>query len=107
MQYKIGNVNYQKKVQGDNTLTSLLNKKGNNILRDSYVVISPEDTDSGKLTVGFTAVYPGCSTNGHEHSEYEEIYLITKAKGLHRLEKKNLKLKLEIFSMCHLDYFIK
>jgi len=93
MQYKIGNINDQKTTQGDNTLSSLLNKKGNNILRDSYIVISPEDTASGKLTVGFTAVYPGCSTNGHKHSEYEEIYLITKGQGIAQIEEEEFEIK--------------
>ena len=93
MQYKIGNINDQKTAQGDNAFSSLLNKKGNKVLRDSYIVISPEDTDSGKLTAGFTAIYPGCLTNGHEHPEYEEIYLITKGQGIAIIGKEEFAIK--------------
>ena len=89
MNYKNENCNNQEKVCAENTFTSLLSKKDNNILRDTYILIKQDDTNSGKLEAGFTAVYPGCSTKGHEHSDFEEIYFITKGKGVAKINKEN------------------
>lgn len=93
MKYKNKNFNSQEKAKEDNSFASLLTRKGNNVLRDTYILISPEDTDSGKLKAGFTAVYPGCSTSGHEHSDYEEIYFITKGKGIAQIDKEKFKIE--------------
>jgi len=82
MNYKKINFNEMNKTEADTTFPKLLDKKNDKVLRDSFILISPENSETEKLTAGFTAVYPGCSTGGHSHREYEEIYFITKGKGI-------------------------
>jgi mannose-6-phosphate isomerase-like protein (cupin superfamily) len=48
-------------------------------LRDSYHLFVP-DAEYG-LTLGYTVVYPGCSTRGHAHEDLEEVYFVTGGEG--------------------------
>jgi len=60
----------------------LRERNESNVLRDSWVLISAENSASKTLTAGYTTVYPGCRTGGHSHEDYEEIYHITRGKGI-------------------------
>ncbi|NPV53882.1 MAG: cupin domain-containing protein [Firmicutes bacterium] len=66
----------------DHSFCHLREKKESNVLRDSWVLISPENSPTRTLTAGYTTVYPGCRTGGHSHEDYEEVYHITKGKGI-------------------------
>lgn len=66
---------------GDNTFPVLLSKKGDNILRDSFVFFSPEASITRRLTAGYTVVYPNCRTNGHAHGDREEVYFVLAGRG--------------------------
>ena len=61
---------------------ALLREKGDEIRRDVFSVLAPEQTASGRLQVGYTIVYPGCTTRGHEHADREEVYYFTKGSGV-------------------------
>ncbi|MBE3580995.1 MAG: cupin domain-containing protein [Thermoanaerobacteraceae bacterium] len=66
---------------GLNTFETLLRLKENNIVRDTFILFSPENA-TRRLKVGYTVVYPKCRTNGHSHANEEEIYLVTWGRGL-------------------------
>ena len=75
------NINQKNLAGGEGTLSSILKNKENNLLRDSYVLISPENSKSQKLTLGNTILYPRCRARGHSHDDLEEIYYIIKGHG--------------------------
>lgn len=61
---------------------ALLREQGDEIRRDVFPLLAPEQTASGRLQVGYTIVYPGCTTRGHEHADREEIYHFTRGSGV-------------------------
>jgi len=61
---------------------ALLREKDDEIRRDVFLMLAPEQTASGRLQVGYTIVYPGCTTRGHEHADREEVYYFTRGSGL-------------------------
>jgi len=93
MEFKVANIESIKKQESEHSFSNLLVNKGNNILRDSFVLISSENSATNNLTAGYTIVYPNCRTSGHDHIEYEEIYHIIKGKGIMEVsgEKFNVK----------------
>jgi len=70
---------------GSNSFAGLLAKKGDNVLRDSFIFFSPETSVARRLTVGYTVVYPKCRTNGHAHGDKEEVYFILAGRGQARV----------------------
>lgn len=66
---------------GKNTFLSLLKQKDNNILRDTLMLVNADQTDSGKIDVGISVIYPKCSTTGHSHKDKEEVYYIISGSG--------------------------
>lgn len=81
------NINKMDIASGNGTLSSLLNNKEDNVLRDSYTLISPENSKSKNLTFGNTIVYPHCRAKGHSHDDLEEIYYIIKGNGKMIIDK--------------------
>lgn len=71
-----------KVLPGPNSFAALLKEKGDEIRRDVWMLLDPEETASNRLQSGITVVYPGCTTSGHDHPDREEIYFFTKGKGL-------------------------
>ena len=61
---------------------ALLREKGDEIRRDVFLMLAPEQTASGRLEVGYTILYPGCNTRGHEHADREEVYYFTRGSGV-------------------------
>ncbi|MGQ9626161.1 MAG: cupin domain-containing protein [Anaerolineae bacterium] len=61
---------------------SLLREKGDEIRRDVFPLLKPEQSVSGRLQAGYTIVYPGCTTRGHEHPDREEVYYFTRGSGV-------------------------
>ena len=45
-------------------------------------MLAPAQTTSGRLQVGYTIVYPGCTTRGHKHVDREEVYYFTRGSGV-------------------------
>jgi mannose-6-phosphate isomerase-like protein (cupin superfamily) len=62
--------------------TKLLRAEGDNVRRDVFSLLCPEDTESGALQAGYTIVYPGCTTKGHTHPDCEEVYYFVRGKGV-------------------------
>jgi len=77
----------------EHSFENLLAKKENNILRDSFILISPDNSTTDTLTAGYTTVYPGCRTSGHSHPEYEEIYFIVKGRGIMKVGDDEFEVK--------------
>jgi mannose-6-phosphate isomerase-like protein (cupin superfamily) len=61
------------------------------VLRDSYELLQ-SDKDYG-LTLGYTIVYPNCTTRGHSHDELEEVYFFTAGEGEMVLDDKRVAVK--------------
>lgn len=71
-----------KAVSSPNSFASLLRQEGDNIRRDVFMLLHPEDSVSGKIESGITIVYPGCTTKGHSHPDREEVYFFLRGKGI-------------------------
>lgn len=67
--------------------------EGFRVLRDSWVLIEPESTASKALTAGYSVVYPGCRTGGHSHENSEEIYHITRGRGVMTVGDQEFEVK--------------
>ncbi len=52
------------------------------VLRDTYYLIDPEETESRRQTMGCTTIYPTGSTTGHSHDDMEEVYYVVSGKGV-------------------------
>lgn len=68
--------------ESGSAFAALLRQKGDEIRRDVFLMLAPEQTASGRLQVGYTIVYPGCTTRGHEHADREEVYYFTRGSGV-------------------------
>lgn len=68
--------------QGKNTLSDVLQSAGTNVVRDTLMLLREGDTEAGRINVGYTVIYPRCSTRGHEHAPMEEVYFVTAGKGI-------------------------
>jgi mannose-6-phosphate isomerase-like protein (cupin superfamily) len=71
----------------------LLKLRSSNVLRDSFVLVSPENSPTRTLTAGYTTIFPGCRTAGHGHAEFEEIYYITKGAGMMKVGDEEFPVK--------------
>ena len=69
-------------LEGGSSFAALLRQEGDNIRRDVFMLLNPEDSVSGRLQVGMTIVYPGCSTKGHSHPDREEVYYFLRGRGI-------------------------
>jgi mannose-6-phosphate isomerase-like protein (cupin superfamily) len=90
---KVVNIENTHVQPSENSFGNLLNKKDSNVLRDSFILISPENSTTDNLTAGYTIVYPHCRTSGHSHKEYEEIYHIVKGKGIMKVDGQEFEVK--------------
>jgi len=68
--------------ESKSAFAALLREKGDDIRRDVFLMLAPEQTASGRLQVGYTIVYSGCTTRGHEHADREEVYYFAKGSGV-------------------------
>lgn len=62
-------------------LAALLRSPEDRVRRDTALIVPSADTVGRIMTVGFTTVYPGCSTRGHAHDDREEIYIVVRGRG--------------------------
>lgn len=68
--------------QGKNTFGDILQSAGTNVVRDTLTLLREGDTETDRISVGYTVIYPHCSTRGHEHVPLEEVYFVTSGKGI-------------------------
>jgi mannose-6-phosphate isomerase-like protein (cupin superfamily) len=71
-----------KAAEGGSSFATLLREKDDEIRRDVFMLLNPEQSTSGRLQAGITIVYPGCTTRGHSHADREEVYYFTKGSGV-------------------------
>ncbi len=93
MKTNLININDAELDHSPNSLEKVLAGRSPNILRDSFLLMLPEATSGGRLTVGYTAVYPGCRTSGHKHADREEVYYIVKGQGRMEIEGRTFDVK--------------
>lgn len=67
---------------GAHGLAALLSSTEDHIRRDTSLLVAPQQTERGVMTVGHTVVYPQCSTRGHAHADWEEVYIIVRGRGV-------------------------
>jgi mannose-6-phosphate isomerase-like protein (cupin superfamily) len=77
----IVNVDDKKPDLDERSLRHAVRDRANEILRDTYYLIDPENSPSSNLTMGYTVIYPTGKTTGHAHSDMEEVYFILSGKG--------------------------
>lgn len=80
MKYVV-NVDDKKPDEDKRSLRHAVKNRENEILRDTYYLIDPENSPSKNLTMGFTVIYPTGKTTGHAHSDMEEVYYILSGRG--------------------------
>jgi mannose-6-phosphate isomerase-like protein (cupin superfamily) len=66
----------------ERSLRGKLGRREEEILRDTYWLISPEDSPSRRLKIGHTTIYPTGRTTGHAHDDREEVYYVVAGKGV-------------------------
>jgi mannose-6-phosphate isomerase-like protein (cupin superfamily) len=71
---------------GGSSFAALLRQEGDEIRRDVFNLVLPQDTEGGVLHAGYTIVYPGCKTKGHKHPDREEVYYFVRGKGIMGVE---------------------
>lgn len=77
--YHIGDMRAE---QSANAFSALLRQDGDQIRRDVFVMVPPEKSVSGRITAGYTTIYPGCTARGHAHADREEVYYFVKGCGV-------------------------
>jgi mannose-6-phosphate isomerase-like protein (cupin superfamily) len=80
-------------LDGASSFVALLRQDGDEIRRDVFMLMNPEECASGRLQVGMTIVYPGCRTNGHAHADREEVYFFTRGKGVMGVDGEEWQVK--------------
>lgn len=56
-------------------------KRDKKVLRDTYNLINSENSETKRLDMGYTVIYPTGSTTGHTHADKEEVYFVISGKG--------------------------
>ena len=74
---------------GASSFAALLRQEGDEIRRDVFNLVLPQETEGGVLHAGYTIVYPGCKTKGHTHPDREEVYYFVRGKGIMGVEGKD------------------
>jgi mannose-6-phosphate isomerase-like protein (cupin superfamily) len=82
-----------KAVEGGSSFAALMRQEGDEIRRDVFMLLNPEDSASGRLQSGITIVYPGCRTKGHDHADREEVYFFTKGRGIMEVDGEKWEVK--------------
>jgi mannose-6-phosphate isomerase-like protein (cupin superfamily) len=67
---------------GDSAFSALLHVEGDEVRRNVFTMVTPEQSASGRITAGYTTIFPLCGTRGHEHGDREEVYFFTRGRGL-------------------------
>ena len=67
---------------GSNSFEAFRSRSAVEILRDSFFLITPENSGSETLALGQTTIYPGCRSAGHSHDDREEVYFFLQGKGV-------------------------
>jgi oxalate decarboxylase/phosphoglucose isomerase-like protein (cupin superfamily) len=77
--HRVGDMQAEKSTSD---FATLLREEGDQIRRDVFTMVSPEQSASGRILSGYTVIYPGCRTRGHSHADREEVYYFIKGSGI-------------------------
>lgn len=78
---------------GSGAFPELLKDLDTKVLRDTFMLLTKDNTESGRIDVGFTIIYPDCSTKGHSHSPKEEVYFVTEGKGIMVIDEEEFEIQ--------------
>lgn len=79
----IRNASRRESATGSQTLRGLLNSDNDkNVVRDSYILFDFPESEGKAFQAGYSVVYPGCRTGGHQHEDVEEVYHIIRGEGM-------------------------
>ncbi|WP_369018950.1 dimethylsulfonioproprionate lyase family protein [Thermatribacter velox] len=93
MSYYKKNLSEVQPEKGSNTFEEVLSKIGSNVVRDTWMLLRESDSESQKIQVGYTVVYPGCSTRGHQHPPLEEVYFVLSGQGIMEIDQDRFEIK--------------
>jgi mannose-6-phosphate isomerase-like protein (cupin superfamily) len=79
--------------KGKNTFGEALEILGNTVIRDTIMLLTEKDSLSGRINVGYTVIYPQCSTRGHEHPPLEEVYFVTSGRGIMEVGEERFEIE--------------
>jgi mannose-6-phosphate isomerase-like protein (cupin superfamily) len=79
--------------KGKNTFGEALEILGNTVIRDTIMLLTEKDSLSGRINVGYTVIYPQCSTRGHEHPPLEEVYFVTSGQGIMEVGEERFEIE--------------
>lgn len=63
------------------------------VLRDTYYLIDNTNSDSKRLTMGYTTIYPTGTTTGHVHDDREEVYFVISGEGVMVIGEERFDIK--------------
>lgn len=76
------NVENLERAKDSKSLYALLQKAETNKVRDPYIFFDWTDSEGGKFQAGYSVLYPGCRSGGHEHNDAEEVYFVVSGSGV-------------------------
>jgi mannose-6-phosphate isomerase-like protein (cupin superfamily) len=79
--YRVVRIGDQHAEGGGAAFASVRSDIPDNVLRDNFPLIAREEGSPQRLIAGYTVVYPGCRTRGHEHGDREEVYYFLAGEG--------------------------
>ncbi len=92
MKYLI-NVQDLKPDEDKRSLRFNVKSRKNEVLRDTYFLVDPENSSSRNLKMGHTTIYPTGKTTGHVHEDIEEVYFVVSGEGLMEIGKEKFPIK--------------
>jgi mannose-6-phosphate isomerase-like protein (cupin superfamily) len=82
MDHVVVNVQSKEPDEDQRSLRGRVGARKNQVLRDTYYLISGDNSPSKRLTMGYTTVYPTGTTTGHTHEDREEVYFVVSGEGV-------------------------
>jgi mannose-6-phosphate isomerase-like protein (cupin superfamily) len=64
------------------SLAAVLKKADTTTVRDPYILFDWGDSEGKHFQAGYSVLYPGCRTGGHEHTDLEEVYHVISGYGV-------------------------
>ena len=93
MKHVVVNVQDKKPDEDPRSLRARVLDRDNDILRDTYFLISNKNSPSRNLTMGYTTIYPTGTTTGHAHDDMEEVYFVISGEGFMVIGDEQFEIK--------------
>lgn len=75
-------VNAMERAADGKSLSALLRTVQTNKIRDPYIYFDWDDAGNNRFQAGYSLIYPGCRTGGHEHDDAVEVYFVISGNGV-------------------------